>query len=230
MFIGHYAVALGAKRAAPDVSLGTLFLASQLVDLLWPLFLLLGFEHVRIDPGNTVMTPLDFYDYPFTHSLPGALAWSLLTGLVYYGFRGKVRNALVVAGTVFSHWILDLLTHRPDLQLGFGNTVYVGLGLWNSLWGTLLLELSLFLAGLVLYLRCTRARDRYGSYGLWSLLAVLLLVYAGNLFGPPPPSEAAIAIAGNAAWLFVFWAYVVGRHREPLSQIIRTPHKMEESG
>ena len=224
MFIGHYAVALGAKRAAPGVSLGTLFLATQLVDLLWPLFLLLGFEHVRIDPGNTVMTPLDFYDYPFTHSLTGALAWSLLTGLVYYGFRSKVRNALVIAGTVFSHWILDLLTHRPDLPLGFGNTVYVGLGLWNSLWGTLLLELGLFLAGLVLYLRCTRARDRYGSYGLWSLLVILVLIYAGNVFGPPPPSEAAIAIAGNAAWLFVFWAYVVDRHREPLTDITRIPH------
>ncbi len=222
MFIGHYAVALGAKRAAPGVSLGTLFLATQMVDLLWPLFLLLGFEHVRIDPGNTVMTPLDFYDYPITHSLLGAVAWSLLTGLLYYGFRSNVRNALVVAGTVLSHWILDLLTHRPDLPLGFGSTVYVGLGLWNSLWGTLLLELCLFLAGLFLYTGCTRARDRYGSYGLWSLAAILLLVYAGNIFGPPPPSEAAIAIAGNAGWVFVVWAYVVDRHREPLNGITRT--------
>lgn len=224
MFIGHYAVALGAKKVAPGVSLGTLFLATQMVDLLWPLFLLLGFEHVRIDPGNTVMTPLDFYDYPITHSLLGAVAWSLLTGLLYYGFRSNVRNALVVAGAVISHWILDLLTHRPDLPLGFGSTVYVGLGLWNSLWGTLLLELSLFLAGLFLYAGCTRARDRYGSYGLWSLAAVLLLIYAGNLFGPPPPSEAAIALAGNASWLFVFWAYGVDRHREPGEGGTRTPH------
>lgn len=222
MFIGHYAVAFGVKRAAPDVSLGTLFLATQLVDLLWPLFLLLGFEHVRIDPGNTLMTPLDFYDYPFTHGLPGALAWSLLTGLVYYGFRSKVRNALVVAGTVFSHWILDLLTHRPDLPLGFGNTVYVGLGLWNSLWGTLLLELGLFGSGLFLYVQYTRARDRYGSYGLWSLASVLLLIYAANLFGPPPPSETAIALAGNASWVFVIWAYVVDRHRDSLTGDIRT--------
>jgi len=217
MFIGHYAVAFGAKRAAPGVSLGMLFLATQLVDLLWPLFLLLDLEHVRIDPGNTVMTPLDFYDYPITHSLLGAVAWSLLTGLLYYGFRNNFRNALVVAGTVFSHWILDLLTHRPDLPLGFGSTVYVGLGLWNSLWGTLLLELCLFLAGLFLYAGCTRARDRYGSYGLWSLAAVLLLIYAGNLFGPPPPSEAAIALAGNVSWVFVIWAYVVDRHRDFLT-------------
>ena len=223
MFIGHYAVALGAKRVSPGVSLGTLFLATQMVDLLWPLFLLLGFEHVRIDPGNTVMTPLDFYDYPITHSLLGAVAWSLLTGLLYYGFRSNIRNTLVIACTVFSHWILDLLTHRPDLPLGFGSTVYVGLGLWNSLWGTLLLELCLFLAGLFLYVRCTRARDRIGSYGFWSLAVVLVLIYAGNLFGPPPPNESAIAVAGNAGWVFVFWAYLVDRHREPLTGIPRTP-------
>lgn len=224
MFIGHYAVALGAKRVAPGVSLGTLFFATQMVDLLWPLFLLLGFEHVRIDPGNTVMTPLDFYDYPITHSLLGAVAWSLLTGLLYYGFRSNIRNALVVAGTVLSHWILDLLTHRPDLPLGFGSTVYVGLGLWNSLWGTLLLELGLFLSGLFLYARYTGARDRFGSYGLWSLTLVLMLIYAGNLFGPPPPSEAAIALAGNFSWVFVIWAYGVDRHRDPLTGNTRIPH------
>src|SRR3989339_132004 len=120
MFIGHYAVALAAKKGAPKVSLGTLFIAAQLVDLLWPLFLLLGLEHVRIDPGNTAFTPLDFYDYPITHSLVGAVGWSMLLGGVYYGFRRERKSAVVIGLVVFSHWILDLITHRPDLPLGLG--------------------------------------------------------------------------------------------------------------
>jgi hypothetical protein len=73
VFLGHYAVALGAKRIAPRVSLGTLILAAQLADLLWPAFLLMGLEHVSIEPGITAASPLNFTDYPITHSLVGAL-------------------------------------------------------------------------------------------------------------------------------------------------------------
>jgi membrane-bound metal-dependent hydrolase YbcI (DUF457 family) len=213
MFIGHYAVALAAKKATPEVSLGTLVLSAQLVDLLWPLFLLLGVEHVRIDPGNTATTPLDFYDYPFTHSLAGSLFWSLVAGFFFYVVRRDVRVASLIALTAFSHWILDFLTHRPDLPLGFGSTTYVGLGLWNSRVGTLAVELTLYLVGLLLYLKTTIATDRTGSYGFWALVVTLLLIYFGNLFGPPPPSEASIAIAGNAGWLVVVWAYWVDGHR-----------------
>ncbi len=213
MFLGHYAVALGAKKAAPKVSLGTLFLAAQLVDLLWPLLLLLGLEHVRISPGITVVTPLDFYDYPFTHSLLGALFWSLALGLVYFAIRREPRTAMIVGAAVFSHWILDFLTHRPDLPLGFGG-VYFGLGLWNSMAGTVMVEGLLYVAGIALYVRTTKARDRVGSLGFWILIAVLTVIYIANLFGPPPPEVSMIAIAGNAAWLFVIWAYWVDKHRE----------------
>lgn len=216
MFIGHYAAAFAAKRTAPTVSLGTLFLAAQLVDLLWPLFLLLGFEHVRIDPGNTAVTPLDFYDYPITHSLLGSIVWSFLLALVYYGIRREARSAAIVGLLVFSHWILDFLTHRPDLPLGFGN-VFLGLSLWDSVTGTLLLELSLFTVCTTLYFQTTTTRGRLGTYNLWGMIVFLLAIYAGDIFGPPPPNELAIAIAGNALWLFVLWGYWIDRDRDPLT-------------
>jgi hypothetical protein len=214
MFIGHYAIALGAKKVAPQLSLGTLFLATQLVDLLWPLFLLLGIEHVRIDPGNTVMTPLDFYDYPVTHSALGALLWGVLIGGTYLAFNKSVRNAIVIALLVFSHWLLDLLTHRPDLPLVPGTAARFGLGLWNSFLGSIVVEVGLFVGGIVLYLRATRAKDRIGRYAFWSLIGVLALIHLGNVFGPPPPDTRMIAYAGNALWLFVAWAYWADRHRQ----------------
>lgn len=214
MFIGHYAVAFASKKAAPETSLGTLFLAAQLADLLWPFFLLIGLEHVRIEPGNTAFTPLDFYDYPFSHSLAGAVVWSVALGLLYYAFRRYKRGAWIVGLCVFSHWILDAIVHRPDLPLIPGSSIYVGFGLWNSVVGSVVVELSIFLVGLVIYLRTTVAQSRTGKYGLWSLIAVLVIIWATNILGPPPPNEKAIAVVGNALWLFVLWAYWINRHRK----------------
>jgi hypothetical protein len=213
MFIGHYAVAFAAKRGAPATSLGTLFLSAQLVDQLWPIFLLLGLEHVRIDPGNTVVTPLDLYDYPISHSLIGSLGWAAGLGALYYAIRKQTRGALIVGLCVFSHWILDFITHRPDMPLGFGGTTYVGLGLWNSLPGTLIVELGVFLAGLAIYLRTTHPKDRIGTSSFWGLVAFLLILYFTNILGPPPPSVTAIAVGANAGWLLIAWAYWIDRHR-----------------
>jgi hypothetical protein len=213
MFIGHYAVALAAKKAAPNTSLGTLVISVQLVDLLWPIMMLLGLEHVRIDPGNTVVTPLNFYDYPITHSLIGAVGWSVGFGLLYYAIRRYKRGALVLGLGVFSHWILDLITHRPDLPLGIGGNVLFGLGLWNSFWGTVVVELGILVIGLVLYLQSTSAKDRIGMYGFWGLTILFVLLYFANLLGPPPPSVEVIAYAGLGSWLFVLWAYWIDRHR-----------------
>lgn len=218
MFVGHFAVALAAKKADPRISLGTLFLSAQLVDLLWPLFLLLGIEHVRIDPGNTAFTPLDFYDYPITHSLIGAFAWSAVMAALYYVIRRQARSSLIVALCVFSHWILDFVTHRPDLPLGFTGTTFFGLGLWNSVPWTITVELTLLLAGLTIYLVATVARDRIGSIGFWALIITLVGIYTANIVGPPPPSAGMVAIAGNAAWLFVLWAAWIDRHRSSRSE------------
>lgn len=216
MFLGHYAVALGAKRAAPNTSLGTLVMASQFIDLLWPVLLLAGVEHVRIDPGNTVVTPLDFYDYPVSHSLVGVLLWGVIVGGVYFALKRSWKSALVIGLAVFSHWVLDLVVHRPDLPLNFAGDTRVGLGGWNSLPLTLILELGLLAIGTLLYARATRARDRIGSFGLAGLLVFLIGIYVANLFGPPPPDVGMIGVAGNASWLFVLWAAWVDRHRERL--------------
>lgn len=213
MFLGHYAVALAAKKAAPQTSLGTLFIGAQFIDLLWPILLLAGVEHVRLDPGNTVVTPLDFYNYPFSHSLLGVVIWSLVLGGAYYGIRRSWRGSLVLGLTVLSHWLLDLLTHRPDLPITFSGDARAGLGLWNSLSLTLILEFGLFIAGIALYLRSTTKRDGIGQYGFWALMLVLAGIYVANLFGPPPPSAEMIGFAGNASWMFVLWAFWVDRHR-----------------
>ena len=218
MFIGHYAVGLAAKKVAPQTSLGTLFLSVQLIDLLWPIFLLLGLEHVRIAPGNTAFTPLNFYDYPITHSLVGVLGWSVALGLIYFVITRYPRGAWVVGAGVLSHWVLDAVVHRPDLLLVPRGQTYVGLSLWNSVPRTLVVEGGMFVAGLALYLRATAARDRAGHYTLWSMVGLLVIIYIANALGPPPPSERAVAIVSLGAWLFFPWAYWVDRHRQVASE------------
>lgn len=217
MFLGHFGAGFGGKAAAPQTSLGTLFLAAQLVDLLWPTLLLLGIEHVAISPGITRVTPLDFTDYPYSHSLLMTLVWATLFAAAYAALRRSARGAWVCATLVVSHWLLDLVVHRPDLPLVPHSRVVVGLGLWSSLPLTLVVELGVFAIGLALYCRTTRAADRVGSIGLWSLVAFLLAIYLGNLFGQPPPNAAAIAWVGQAQWLLIAWGYWVDRHRKPVS-------------
>lgn len=191
-----------------------LFLACQFADLMWPTLLLLGVEVVEIDPGNTVFTRLNFVSYPISHSLVMIVVWSAVVALTYKALRHAGATATRTVGLlVFSHFVLDLITHRPDLPLMIGGTMKVGLGLWNSPAWTVTVEVLLFAAGVWLYLQATTARDRVGSLGLWSLVAFLIVIYAGNLLGPPPPSVMAIAGAGHALWLFVAWAYWVDQHR-----------------
>lgn len=213
MFVGHFGVGLAGKAIAPRTSLGTLFLAAQLVDLLWPTLLLIGLEQVAIVPGITRVTPLDFVHYPISHSLLMGVVWAALFAGAYRWLRDDTRGAVVCAGAVVSHWILDLLTHRPDLPLAPAGGPVVGLGLWGSLWATLVVEVAIFGGGAWLYLRHTRARDRVGSIGIWGLLVFLTLIYAGNLFGEPPPSVTALAWVGQAQWLLVLAAYWIDRHR-----------------
>ena len=214
MFVGHFGIALAAKRAAPRTSLGTLFLAAQFVDLLWPALLLLGLERVSIRPGITRVTPLDFESYPISHSLLMSVVWGTLFAALYWIRTRYARGAAIAGAAVVSHWLLDLLVHRPDLPLAFGDSAKVGLGLWSSMAATVAVEGAIFAAGLWIYARSTRARDRTGSIGLWSLIAFLLLIYAGNLLGPPPEKAEQIAWVGHAQWLLVLWAWWVDRHRD----------------
>ena len=218
MFIGHYAVAFAAKKPAPKTSLGTLFLSAQFLDHLWPIFSILGLEHVRIAPGITAVVPLDFYDYPYSHSLLAAIVWALAFSLIYFAIRRYPRGAWVVGAAVLSHWLLDLLTHRPDLPLAPGSKMFVGLGLWDSFVGTVIVEGALFLGGLFIYSRVTRAKDRTGRYAFCGLAAFFILMYGVNLLGPPPPNESVIHYQGLALWLFIGWAYWIDRHRESVGR------------
>ena len=213
MFIGHFGVGFGAKSAAPKVSLGSLFLAAQFIDLLWPTLLLLGIERVRIVPGATAVTPLMFDHYPVSHSLLAVLGWALLVGGVYLALRRDRIGALVLGVLVLSHWGLDALVHRPDLPLYPGGATLVGLDAWSSLPVTLALELPLFALGLWLYSRATSPADATGRWGLVALVVFLLVSYAGNLLGPPPPSAEAIAWVGHSQWLLVLWGYWIDKHR-----------------
>ena len=194
------------------MSLGTLFLAVSFVDLLWPIFLVLGLEHVRIDPGNTAFTPLDFYDYPITHSVPGGLLWAAVLAGLWYSRHRAGRGAVIIAAAVMSHWVLDAFSHRPDMPV-LPDGPYLGLGLWNSVPATLIVEGALFAAGVAIYVRSTRARDAVGKWSLVAIVAFLVTMYLLNAFAPPPPSERALAYGALVAWLLVPWPYWIDRHR-----------------
>lgn len=214
MFLGHFAVAFAAKRAAPRVSLGTLFLAAQLADLAWPTLVLLGIERFEVRPGITAVTPLDFIHYPYSHSLAALLLWAVALGVGYVFVRKGGRGSVgVLAALVVSHWVLDFASHRPDLPIAPGIAARVGLGLWHSLPATLAVEAALFAAGIAIYVRCTRALDRAGAWALAGLVAFLSVIYLASLFGPPPPSVAAVAWSAQAIWLLVAWGYWIDRHR-----------------
>jgi len=212
LFVGHAAVALAAKPLAPRVSLGLLLMAAYWVDLVWPVLLLAGVERVEIRPGDTAFTPLAFVHYPWTHSLAAAVAWSALFGLAF--LRLGKRAALVLGLLVASHWVLDAIAHRPDLPLWPASELLIGFGLWNSVPATMLIEGALFAAGVAIYVRHAPARDRTGVVAFWGLIGFLLLAYAGNVMGPPPPSVPAIAYVGLAGGvLFAVWAWWADRHR-----------------
>jgi len=215
MFIGHFAVGFGAKRLVPEVSLGTLFMACQLADIVWPGLVLAGIETFEIRPGITTVTPLDFTSYPYSHSLAALALWAAAFALVHRALRRtRWTVAIVLALVVLSHWVLDVATHRPDMPLLLHGGPLLGLGLWNSLPATLIVETTIFAAGIALYVRATRPRDRTGRIALWALVAFLFAVYLAALFGPPPPSVAAVAWSDMGQWLLVAWAFWVDRHRE----------------
>jgi membrane-bound metal-dependent hydrolase YbcI (DUF457 family) len=209
MFVGHYSASLVAKRIAPELPLWVLLLAAQAVDIGWALLVLAGVEHVRIVPGHTAANPLDLYHMPYTHSLPAVLLWALGAALLTFAWARRTRSpaaaprlATVLGAVVFSHWLLDLVVHVPDLPL-WADSYKVGLGLWNHVVAATLLELAL-LAGAALWLRADRAAwQRAGGRTLGIFVGVLVVFHAVNLYAPPPPSVMAVCIAGLSIYLVV---------------------------
>ena len=212
MFVGHYGLALAAKRVAPRTSLGTLFLAAQLADLVWPMLLLAGIERVRIVPNENPFLRLAFEWYPWTHSLVTDVGWGMVAGIVYFVARKDKRGTVVVGSLVVSHWVLDFVTHVPDLPIYPGGPVF-GLGLWRSFIGTIIVEALLFGIGGALYVRVTRAADRTGRYAFLGLVAFLAVIFVANAYSPPPPDARSVAWASLAAWVFPLFGWWVDRHR-----------------
>jgi len=214
VFIGHNAVGFASKQPAPRASLGVLMAAPMLPDLLWPIFLLLGIEHVRIEPGATRWTPLDFTDYPWSHSLLMVVVQALLFGGGTWLFTRYARGAFIAALGVVSHWVCDFLMHRPDLPL-WPHGPRVGLGMWNYPIATIAIEGVAFIAGVMLYRRITRPRDRVGSIAFWALVVLLAAIFVSLAGGKPPENVRQIAYLGLAGWLIPFWAAWFDRHRVP---------------
>jgi membrane-bound metal-dependent hydrolase YbcI (DUF457 family) len=214
MFIGHFAVAFGSKKFAPRTNLAVLIAAAQFLDILWPFFLVLGWEHVRIDPGNTRFTPLDLYDFPWSHSLLMSAVWATAFAGIYYALSRYRAGAIAVWIGVVSHWVLDWITHRPDMQLYPEGQRY-GLGLWNSIPATLVVELSMFVAGIWLYARATRPRDRIGSWGCYAYVALLLVAYVSDRFGGPPSNVVSAIVRPGliAIPIMILWPWWFDRHR-----------------
>ncbi|MFN2499788.1 MAG: metal-dependent hydrolase [Pyrinomonadaceae bacterium] len=185
-----------------------------MLDLLWPIFILLGWEQVRIQPGITRFTPLDFVSYPISHSLVAALGWATLFALLYYLLTLYATGTIVIWVVVVSHWVLDWISHRPDMPLYPGGPVF-GLGLWNSTVATVIVEGLMFAIGVWIYLRVTRPRDGIGKWALLAFLVTVTLIYAANIFSPPPPSVRMLGVAALVLSLVLIpWAWWADRHRE----------------
>ena len=217
MFVGHFALGFAAKRAAPKLSLALLFAACQLADIMWPVFVAAGLESVRIAPGITAFTPLDFVSYPYSHSLVALGLWGIVLGSACWLLGTSRRASLLIAGLVISHWILDFVSHRPDMPIYPGGALW-GLGLWNSVPATLIVELSLFGAGVWLYSSATRATDAVGRWSFVALDAVPAdcLLRERCRSDRRRPSAAVFWVGLPGGVVIIGWSWWTDRHREAI--------------
>jgi hypothetical protein len=213
MFIGHVATALAAKRIDPRPSLGTYLVAATWPDILFSLLLLGGWEQVRIAPGHTAMMAMSFPHYPYSHSLVGVLLAAAGLGVIYWAVRRHIRAAIILGSLVIGHWILDVITHVPDVPVGLAGPM-VGLGLWRSIAGTFAVEGLLFVAGVALYRQATRAKAAIGRWALAVFVILLAIIYVAGPLGPPPPSAKAVIVVNNLTLpLLIIWSIWIDKHR-----------------
>jgi hypothetical protein len=215
VFVGHLSVAFAAKKVSHATSLVWFVVAANFIDLLWPLFLLLGIERVSVVPGISAFTPLRFDAYPWSHSLLMVVVWGVALG-AFARWRGvSPTGARLVGALVVSHWVLDFVTHVPDLTLWPGATTGYGLALWNSIPASFAVETTMWVAGLGIFLSLRRPRGVQGQVALWSFVLVSTLLWASGPFSPPPPTPEAIAWFGLFGWIIVPWAWWIERTSEP---------------
>ncbi len=214
MFIGHIALGFAAKRFAPRTSLGSLIASAEMADILFPLFVVLGWESAGFVSGTNPFLSLTLDHYPLSHSLLALVAWGAVVGLLYRWRRGYKRGAVAISALVVSHWVLDFVTHRPDMPLWPGGPK-VGLELWASVPGTIVVEGLLFVVCVWLYAAGTRSRDAVGTWGFRGYVALLVLLYVASLFPTRAPSPAAFAVVGLALTAVILgFAAWVDRHRD----------------
>jgi len=209
MFLGHYGVAFALKRAEPKLSLGTLFIAVQLADLLWGVFLLLGWEHATIVPENQAI-PLEFTDYPISHGLLGMTIWGVVAAALYYSWPTRDTNrhwqaALLVGVAVLTHYPLDVLVHLRDLPLLGNDSLKLGLGLWNHPTAAMAAELLTLGGGIAVYVGLRSQRHPVRSIRLTVLIVALLATYFASQYSPVPPSITVVGV-GDVVLLLVLGA------------------------
>jgi hypothetical protein len=202
MFVGHYGVSLAAKRWAPKLSLGWLFLAVQALDLLFASFVLLGIEKLAIVPGFTAYNPYDLFFMPYSHSLVGALTWSVLLGVTTLAVAGRKHAvaAVAVAVAVFSHWVLDVPMHTADMPIAGAHSTKIGLGLWRHRELSLAAELVALWAGALVWLRAPGGVGRRRGTA-FVFLGALTAVLLSTPFMPPPSGPAGFAITALVAYV-----------------------------
>lgn len=206
MFVGHFAVGFALKKAEPKVPLGVYFAAALFLDILWPIFLLAGIEKASVVPGFTRFTPLNLEILDWSHSLAMTALWSLLFGALVYWRVRTAKAFLFSAVGVASHWLLDYITHSPDMPLAPHSARY-GLGLWNSIQGTLMIELAMFFLGVAIYMRLAPKPTRSSLVHLGVMVVFFLVMYFMAAFGPPPPNDQKIlAISSLALTPIILWA------------------------
>jgi len=220
MFIGHFAVGFAAKKFAPRASLLPLLAAPLFCDILWPIFLILGWEHVRIVPGFTRFNSYDLYDFPWSHSLLMCVVWATVFSAIYYASARYRPGAIAIWIGVLSHWVLDWITHVPDMPLYPGGGPRLGLSLWNHVAATMAVEILMLLAGVYLYASATRSRDRIGKYAFYAYVLVLLVLFISDRFsGQPAPASASVAAhdiflpSVIAEVVLLVWPWWFDRHR-----------------
>jgi len=217
MIIGHYAVAFGVKKAVPKVSLGTLFLAAQFLDLLCYLLILFGIERVELDETIAMVFPFKFVHYGVSHSLVAAFVWAFLLALLYKVLKRNLRSAIWVGVAVLSHWPLDAVVHGPDMPLLPKGQMLMGLGLWRSLAGTIAVEMLLFVLGIFIYFKSTRPKKSIGTKAFWGLVFFLVVAYLGTVLLPLAPTTATVLLALFLQILIIVSAFWVDRNRKAIA-------------
>jgi len=216
MFIGHFGLGLTAKKLDRYVSLGTYFLAAQFLDLLWPIFLILGWEKAEPIPNGPPLENLNFVSYPYSHSLFFAVVWGILFGIVFYARTKRKGTSFLLGFLVVSHWILDYITHVPDLPIAPWSDYKVGLRLWDHQVATIVIESIIFIGGIIIFLQSVHFKKRVPYVSFFIMMLLLAGIFISSFYSPPPPSMKVLGWVGLSQWIFIFWAFAIDRSKKPM--------------